>query len=54
MDTSDEVIVQRKSVLPVTAQLEIVENLSKRTRSGRQIVHKLLNLDAVTAMTTGL
>ena len=54
MDTSDDVIVQRQSVLPVAAQLEIVENLSKRTRSGGRIVHKLLNLDAVTAMTAGL
>ena len=54
MDTSDEVTVQKQSVLPMTAQLEVVDELSKRTRSGRQIVYKLVNVDAITAMTAGL
>ena len=54
VDTSDEVTVQKQSVLPMTAQLEVVDELSKRTRSGRQIVYKLVNVDAITAMTAGL
>jgi hypothetical protein len=36
------------------AQFEIVSELSKRTRSGRSIVYRLLNIETVMAMASGL
>tara|TARA_B110000196_G_C20525974_1_gene377696 strand:+ start:102 stop:386 length:285 start_codon:yes stop_codon:yes gene_type:complete len=51
---SESVRINRDSVLPIRAQFEVVSELSKRTRSGRTVVYKLINIDAVTALTSGL
>ena len=42
--------VEKQSVLPVRPQVDIVPSLSRRTRSGRNIVLQVENIDVITAM----
>ena len=43
----NEYIIEKESILPVRPQIEVVPSLSRKTRSGRQIVFQVENFDVI-------
>ena len=46
-----EYLIAKESILPVRPQIELVPSLSRITRSGRQMVFQVQNIDTIESFT---